>query len=48
MKSKGRMTDELERIWKKAAVAQTRYYPRSWVEVLRKITKRLRIGCLLA
>jgi hypothetical protein len=42
------MIDELERIWKEVVVAQTMYCPRIWLEVLRKITKRLRIADLPA
>jgi hypothetical protein len=36
----GRMTDEFERIWKKASVAKPRYYFGIFLEGMRKITKK--------
>jgi hypothetical protein len=33
------MTHELERIWKESVAAESRYYPRISLEVLRKTTK---------
>jgi hypothetical protein len=35
------MNDELERIWKEAPVAYSRYYPSICLEKLRKTTKTL-------
>jgi hypothetical protein len=33
------MNDEMERIWKEAIVAQSKYYPRIFLEGLKKTTK---------
>jgi hypothetical protein len=33
--------DELERVWKEAIMAQSRYYPRICLEVMRETTKNL-------
>jgi hypothetical protein len=34
------MNDEMERIWKKLVVASSRYYPRTFLEGLRKTTNQ--------
>jgi hypothetical protein len=38
---KGRMTDEVHRIWKEADGAESRYYPCIFLEGMRKTMKNL-------
>jgi hypothetical protein len=42
------VNDTLEKIWKQAVMAQSRYYPRIFQKCMRKITKQLRTADISA